>query len=590
MNRRWTLNLTMWLAAVVAAIPPCEAAGAADSPDSLYWKQRVFSIPFQVNQADAETTSEVRLFVSVDGGRNWQFAQRAAPDARRFTFRAPRDGQYFFAIRSVDRRGNLQPPGALAAELRVFVDTQPPQLELDAQRGPDGEVRLSWRALDPNLRAESLKIGYRASEGGNWLPLDVAQQSADDQAGSIRSGHATWWPPGEVQQLAVRGEVFDRAGNRGTAEGQLSALPATSDPPASETATTNPAGDTHRTEQPQTDVAKREAQAGPYQRPIFDPPGGGAKPQHPGTAPPDSSPRSQPWPADERTGQPLSVGKNQAAVGEVPARTASLPRDATKPSLPPTGDLASQPESSAAIMSSADPRGEPSPEDADIPTLALNSSRFELSYDVVDVRSGGIGRVELWGLREGRFDWELLAVDEDRRSPVTAEVEGEGKYGFRVLVHSQSGLTGRTPQAGDAPQAWVIVDLTPPLVEIVEVSPAGQPGGGTMSIRYRASDPALAERPIALSYATQPGGPWLEIESELPNSGHYRWQPGEEVPDRVYLRIEARDTAGNLGHAETAEPVSLNRAVPRGQIRRVRPIGGPLNRLPAVNEKLAGGS
>ena len=45
------------------------------------------------------------------------------------------------------------------------------------------------------------------------------------------------------------------------------------------------------------------------------------------------------------------------------------------------------------------------------------------------------------------------------------------------------------------------------------------------------------------------------------------------MPERIYLRLEIRDEAGNLGAYETSDPVSLDRHRPEGHIRGVRPVG-----------------
>ena len=83
----------------------------------------------------------------------------------------------------------------------------------------------------------------------------------------------------------------------------------------------------------------------------------------------------------------------------------------------------------------------------------------------------------------------------------------------------------------------------------------------------------LDARPIALSFGPGAGGPWTPIAAGLENTGSYRWRLDNRVPDRIYLRLEVRDEAGNVGTFETAEPVSLDRHRPEGRIRGVRPCG-----------------
>ena len=48
----------------------------------------------------------------------------------------------------------------------------------------------------------------------------------------------------------------------------------------------------------------------------------------------------------------------------------------------------------------------------------VNSRTFELEYDVDSVGPSGIGRVELWGTRDGGQTWRRFTVDSDKRSPL----------------------------------------------------------------------------------------------------------------------------------------------------------------------------
>jgi hypothetical protein len=46
------------------------------------------------------------------------------------------------------------------------------------------------------------------------------------------------------------------------------------------------------------------------------------------------------------------------------------------------------------------------------------------------------------------------------------------------------------------------------------------------------------------------------------------------VPERVLLRLEVRDEAGNVASFDTPNPVGLDRYRPSGRIRGVRPLVG----------------
>ncbi|MFO7905001.1 MAG: hypothetical protein R6U98_20215 [Pirellulaceae bacterium] len=190
-------------------------------------QKREFAIPFSVDDRVAQAV-EVHLYVSVDEGKNWQLHSRQPPNARHFVFRASRDGEYWFASRTLDGARRSQPSTSLTPELRVIVDTAAPQVELNARAGKAGHVLTSWRVFDPNLLASSLKLEYQEDAGEPWKP--VAVQSPQDEGGrTTYQGELEWKPEIQSSTLNVRAEVKDRAGNLGVANRRL-LLPAQTPP------------------------------------------------------------------------------------------------------------------------------------------------------------------------------------------------------------------------------------------------------------------------------------------------------------------------------------------------------------------------
>ena len=203
----------------------------------------------------------------------------------------------------------------------------------------------------------------------------------------------------------------------------------------------------------------------------------------------------------------------------------------------------------------------------------VNSPRFELEYEFESVGPAGVSKVELWGTRDGGRSWTSYGIDPDNRSPMPISVAGEGLYGFRIVVESGTGLRGAPPQSGEEPEIWVGVDTIKPTARLTTAELGGGDRSGELTIHWEAGDSLLAARPIALSYSQTPGGPWTTIAAGLANSGAFTWRLDNRVPDRVYLRLEARDEAGNTQLFEAADPVSLDPVRPKGRIRGVRPVG-----------------
>ena len=109
--RRPRARMHLVVAACLLLFAPALAPADDALPPAIAWRQNAFSIPFKVAPATGadQQPSEIRLYVSTNQGAKWDLAQTVPPTATSFTYRAQADGEYWFLIRSVDRKGQLQP-------------------------------------------------------------------------------------------------------------------------------------------------------------------------------------------------------------------------------------------------------------------------------------------------------------------------------------------------------------------------------------------------------------------------------------------------------------------------------------------------
>jgi hypothetical protein len=203
----------------------------------------------------------------------------------------------------------------------------------------------------------------------------------------------------------------------------------------------------------------------------------------------------------------------------------------------------------------------------------VNSRVFELDYDLQSVGPSGVSRVELFGTRDGGRTWRSFGVDSDNRSPMTVRVDEEGLYGFQIVVTSGAGLGDPPPKSGDKPSIWIGVDLTRPTAKITSAAFGHGDSADKLIIAWEASDKMPTDKPVTLSYSTQPGGQYTAFAPNLENSGTYLWSIDGSVPPVVYLRLEVVDEAGNRTICDYPQPVVLDRSRPTGRIRDVRPAG-----------------
>lgn len=233
--------LAVWLAAGIAAAqmlprqPPATvprqgtptASPPAAPPPAYLTRQTDLEIPFTVRPGSTpeQQPAAVRIFVSWDRGATWHFYDQRRAEEGRFRFRPRQDGEFWFTTQTLDARGQPDSPQPRAAQLRLIVDTQRPQLLVQAQVDGSGNVQLAYTAADAHLVATSLKIEYQdaTGNGGPWQPVELPPPPAD--ATTTLTGQKTFHPTVASTWINLRAEVADAAGNVAYSSQRLSLRP-----------------------------------------------------------------------------------------------------------------------------------------------------------------------------------------------------------------------------------------------------------------------------------------------------------------------------------------------------------------------------
>lgn len=502
------LALTLGLATPAPTLAQAPRAPAARVP-TIYHKSRSFRIPFNVDPTERARLKAVQLWVSEDAGFTWKLRSETTPDRPSFTFRATRDEEYWFAVRTLDMQGKLYPgeDSQVEPSMKVIVDTKPPSivLEPDGRRGSLASVR--WEVRDEYLVLGSLVLEYQAEGAREWRKVPISRPSL---IGSES------WDAGTAEPLRVRASVSDRAGN--AAETYAS---------VSEGTARNPG------------VAIADASEFAAPPPI-------SQISAPAGLPPVQEAPREREPLDSLPGPPPAV-ESPEAPGNEPDPFASPGGPEPGPSAGPSGAGRSRSQS-----------------------LLVGSPRFPLAYAVDDAGPDGPSVVELWVTQDGGRSWSRREEDSDRVSPFQVDLGGEGTFGVCLVARSASGLGDQPPAPGDPPQLWVEVDSTPPSVVLNTPQVGTGKHVGKVAITWRATDFHLAAKPVVLLWRSdQPGAAWQPITTApLPNTGRFIWTTPTNIPPRLHLRIEVSDTVGNKGSAETTDtgPIVVDRTRPRSRI------------------------
>lgn len=580
-----------WCCALLALLPLAAFAQTPPSPREapLYiTNQTSIVVPFEVAAGTTPETqpAKVNIYVSLDRGNRWDLFQTLKPTERSFQWTARRDAEFWFATQVVDRLGRPNPFRVNSAQLRLIVDTQRPQLKITGGIDAKGELTLDVAAVDANLKPGELKLEWQSTSDGRWFDLPL--QPTGRQVAGVVQGIVRQPLPDHLTAAVVRAEAVDAGGNKmyfsrqflrpkpqeiGVAPAELALQQR--DPAAQrwngEDLNAKPPGETYN---PMVRVpAPRSGD-----RPLPN--------QSAGTG----SLIQNPFTNASRPALPASRANEELLP---PPNEQSLPEPANSPSVPappagfdnqyqPSGPVIAPPANSSEPPARPNPEAlpppaasRPEPESLDAPSpqhpRLTNSKRFSLEYDVESVGPEGIADVELWGTNDNGRSWMKWGTDPDRESPFDVEVANETQYGFRIVVVGKNGLASNTPKAGDGADIWIGVDVTRPDARLTGAIYGSGAQAGKLQIRWTANDPHLGPRPITLLSADNPAGPYSPIAAGLPNSGEYWWEYDPRSPRELYLRLEVRDSAGNLAVDQLSEPIKIEGLAPKARIRSILP-------------------
>ena len=80
-----------------------------DGDDVTVLNTKDCEIPVMIRADAVEKIAKLHLHVSEDEGKTWRVAQSVPPEAKEFTFSAPRPGMYWLRVQVAFKDGNVEP-------------------------------------------------------------------------------------------------------------------------------------------------------------------------------------------------------------------------------------------------------------------------------------------------------------------------------------------------------------------------------------------------------------------------------------------------------------------------------------------------
>jgi hypothetical protein len=546
------------------------------APDYYPCNSRKTEFPIQFPAEKIKNTRQLELHVSNDGGQVWQLAAVAPPTQKTFKYTAPSDGRYWFHIVEEDLKGN-KIPSNLTVEppsIKLLFDTKAPAVVFTNVSRNDHEVLVEWKIDDQFPNEEATRVSFRALavSDAEWLDVTLPAKAR----GGVKFNPKINGP------IVVRVIVSDLVGHQGEGVKEIAA-------PAIQTSTS-------------------------LSPTMPSPPSGAATPAAAVIPPPDFGPLGGTTgpiaPAAPIAPSPTPIAPAAPLVPPMAAPTAPVVVAPPAPLTPvPPPAVAVAPSAAAAPSGSSlptfDPRNSLTPAGGTHPAAGpvietsrapvINALRFDLNYQVETRGPSGISRVDLWVTRDDGKSWVWWSQHDGRETAVKVNLatssnsQPEGLYGFRLVPVSGAGLSDAAPVAGDAPDLRIIVDVTAPNVKIFPaVADPNDPNA--LVLQWEAADKNFGDDPITLEWCEGPGGPWKSVATvssdstagqgvaakRLPNTGKYSWHVPTGLPPRVYLKVTAKDSAGNTTEQVTRDPILIDLTKPRAKITGLGTGAAPL--------------
>lgn len=489
--------------------------GAAPS-DFFPINQPNFQIPIRIDPGRRGEIKQLILYASTDQGKTWEQQQVTGPEKDAFVFTARSDGMYWFNVCVVDNRGHCEPADVskVPPAQKILVDTVRPLVRIVSAERQGDEIAVEWDIREEHPDLATLKLEYRSGEMtiGQWLPIPLSP---------AMTGKTRFRVQGSAP-VSLRMQIMDLAGNSGTAAADVpGANRSTSASLSSSWPASSPTG---------SSVA-----AGPALNAVAD----SSRP-----IPPPMPPRPELSPPPDSSTAGLGSAVQQATLASSPPNRL-LASSEVHAATPP----------SAASMPPSGGSGSPS-----APVQIVNSKRIPIDYQATRVGPSGLGQVDLWITDDDGRTWRLYSHDTQLQRPMIVDLPGEGTFGLRLVARSRAGRGKPPPLAGDSPDMRVEVDTTPPSAKLFQPEADPERPNEALVISWSATDKNLDATPISLHWAERSDGPWQPIAENLRNDGHYSWLVPKRLPDsnRVFLKLTARDRAGNVSEAITQEPILVD--------------------------------
>lgn len=199
-------------------------------------------------------------------------------------------------------------------------------------------------------------------------------------------------------------------------------------------------------------------------------------------------------------------------------------------------------------------------------TVAAEPTRYVNTREVLirfRAEPGEVDRVRVWCRDDARAEW-LIA--QTRRAGVDAvgwRPPNPGAYGVYLVLEGVNGVSGPAPLPDSPPQLTIMVDWTPPLLQLHEARVEQVGASRVLELSATVIEDHLSESGLRLRVKETGESQWRDVGPLRIINGVGRWPISPTIrAQRIDAQLVATDRAGNSA-ADALNAISIPLAAPK---------------------------
>jgi len=156
-----------------------------------------------------------------------------------------------------------------------------------------------------------------------------------------------------------------------------------------------------------------------------------------------------------------------------------------------------------------------------------------------------VGGADLWVSTDRGRTWRGADAEPAGQRSLRYTAAADGRYDFYVVLRNAAGTSADPPVPGTTPTVSIIVDTTPPLLQIHSAQVETIDDEAVIRLKVSLVEEHLADGGLRVFYRTTPGQ-WQDGGTATVDNGALRWAPPASVHSaELDVRCVATDLAGN---------------------------------------------